>query len=208
LSYITDLEPKSFNTITTPTFSSLEIKYNLDEGDQLSSQYQKIDVVQTSDFKYVFVARCTQTSNLFILKELSCPAGKHGICHLTVEPMMLQQIHANGEFPGIIRSPETFYEHVRVSLVYEMMSMDLFAGIEDYANINRLEGVNEEIAIIWLAQLLVTLQHMQSRRIIHRDLKPEVSDRSERAFWKTSILIMKCRNGYRHNIMSTSTTKC
>ena len=133
-------------------------------------------VIQASDFKFVFVVRCRETSNYFVLKELSCPPGKHfNVNFLSVEPFYLSSLHANlsQPFPGVITPPQSYCEYVRVSLVYEMMTMDLFTGIEKFANKHRLEGVTEDIAIVWLAQLIRSVKHLSSRNIVHRDLKPE-----------------------------------
>ena len=148
----------------------------MDESEALSC-YEKIDIIQAANFgrKFVFVVRCRTSKNIFILKEITCPEVKQSICNFTVEPSVLQQIHAPlpTPFPGIIKPPQCFCGPVRVSLVFEMMSMDLFTGLDKFANANSREGVTEDIALIWLAQMIMSVAHLQSRRVIHRDLKPE-----------------------------------
>ena len=58
-------------------------------------------------------------------------------------------------------------------MVYEMLAMDLHECLICFAEENNTKGVSEEVATVWLAQLITSVKHTQSRGIIHRDLKLE-----------------------------------
>jgi len=89
---------------------------------------------------------------------------------------MIKKLHEGGRKLGIIDTPMLYEENIRNTMVYKMYTCDLFNFLHEYCNINKSRGVSEDVAKVWIAQLLVAVDAMAEKGMAHRDLKVRLSE--------------------------------
>ncbi|GMI28699.1 hypothetical protein TeGR_g3924, partial [Tetraparma gracilis] len=77
--------------------------------------------------------------------------------------------------PGVISEPEMFLHQGenKVTMVYPMYPSDMFNFVDEYCMRTGRRGCPEDMAVIWLAQLLHSISVQVKSGIIHGDLKLE-----------------------------------
>lgn len=70
--------------------------------------------------------------------------------------------------PNIVQLKEILFESSKLSLVFELMEMNLYEAIKD-----RRSYLPEWKVLKWMHELFMAIEFMHSRNIFHRDVKPE-----------------------------------
>lgn len=70
--------------------------------------------------------------------------------------------------PHIVQLKEILFESPKLSLVFELMEMNLYEAIKD-----RRSYLPEWKIVKWMHELFMAIDFMHSRSIFHRDVKPE-----------------------------------
>ncbi|GMH56304.1 hypothetical protein TL16_g02103 [Triparma laevis f. inornata] len=121
---------------------------------------------------FVFKVSDSFDGSSHIMKETTCMETSEKKNTLN-EYKIIKEIHKKGNVPGVVLTPIMFEEDVRSSMIYKMYKMDLFNFLGIYCKKHRVGGVPESMAVVWLAQLLISLRVLVNTNIIHRDLKLE-----------------------------------
>eukprot|EP00520_Triparma_pacifica_P000935 CAMPEP_0118643700 /NCGR_PEP_ID=MMETSP0785-20121206/6532_1 /TAXON_ID=91992 /ORGANISM="Bolidomonas pacifica, Strain CCMP 1866" /LENGTH=556 /DNA_ID=CAMNT_0006535383 /DNA_START=345 /DNA_END=2015 /DNA_ORIENTATION=+ len=138
--------------------------------------YRRLRTIASHNNKFVFTVHDPSTNRYHIMKETTLRAKK-SLDHAMGEFNVVDMLHQSAPQPqglyGIINTPRCFIENVRVTLIYDMHVCDLHDMLNVYTSYTKCDGFPEEMAIIWIAQLLYVVNQMIQRNVVHRDVKPE-----------------------------------
>ena len=117
-------------------------------------------------FGSVYLARKKRTGDLYAIKRLNKRQAvlKNQLTHITAE----RNILASTNSPFLIRSYYSFQTRDNLYLV-----MEYAPGGDLYSLLRQLGCLAEDVAQLYLAQVVLALEYLHSLGIVHRDLKPD-----------------------------------
>ncbi|EGD73155.1 AGC/RSK/P70 protein kinase [Salpingoeca rosetta] len=151
------------------------------EADADANNDGAVDPVDASDFKFLRVIGCGGYGKVFqvrkrtgrdegtiyaakVLKKASVMTKKKDIAHALAERSILEKI----DFPFIVGLKYAFQTDERLYLI-----MPYLGGGELFGVLDSEGFLLEEEARVYIAELVLALEHLHSHGVIYRDLKPE-----------------------------------
>ncbi|XP_057475698.1 probable serine/threonine protein kinase IRE isoform X2 [Actinidia eriantha] len=128
--------------------------------------FEIIKPISRGAFGRVFLARKRATGDLFAIKVLK---KADMICKNAVESILAERnILISVRNPFVVRFFYSFTCRENLYLVMEYLN-----GGDLYSLLRNLGCLDEEMARVYLAELVLALEYLHSLNVIHRDLKPD-----------------------------------
>ncbi|CAD8054919.1 unnamed protein product [Paramecium primaurelia] len=133
------------------------------EGEKFLQHYEIIKKLGQGGFGEVYQVRHLKTNLIRAVKIISRQSVEN-------ETLLLQEteILKNLDHPNIVKILEVFNDNQHFYLITE--SLD---GGELIDRVRKIKNYSEEIAKIYMKQILSAMIYCHERKIVHRDLKPE-----------------------------------
>ncbi|CAI9767266.1 unnamed protein product [Fraxinus pennsylvanica] len=129
--------------------------------------FEIIKPISSGEFGRVFLAKKRTTGDLFTIKVLK---KADMICKNAVESILAERdilISVNNPF-----AVRFFYSFTCRENLY--LVMEYFNGGDLYSLLRNLGCLDEDVARVYIAEVVLALEYLHSLRVVHRDLKPDI----------------------------------
>lgn len=148
-----------------PSTTDLTDANSLAERTELYDMYDLLAVIGQGAFSKIFQVRCKRTKALFAMKVLN----KKQVVKSRQERHVITErnIMAKMNNPFVVRMTSAFQTSKHLYMV-----MTWAAGGDLFTSLRRA-GLAEQLACLYVAELVVALRYLHAQKVVHRDVKPE-----------------------------------
>lgn len=131
------------------------------------SDFRIVSKLGEGSFAEVFKVRSNQDGNFYAVKRLKKRYRSIEEVNRLPEILYLKQLQGN---PNIIDLKDLIYDQNNgfVAIVFELMDCNLYEFLGDYK-----QPFEEDVSLLLIYQLLLSVRFLHSKNMFHRDIKPE-----------------------------------